>query len=183
VEKARDYLKANDKEYQDFLLAKAAHEEDVKLRKQGEILANALKPTLDKIAAMHSPPTTTPKKEGGDGRSRKRSPISPAPSEDGSSQPPTPRVVATRSPKSSTIPPTQAKYLNAIFDFKINIGEGSAKEEAVTSLTGVLGKSETSRKNKACIDCFNRYLDSLKPRPKTPKSAKDKAELIVKLTQ
>ena len=50
--KARSFLADADPDYKDFLLARAATMDEVQLRKQAMMFSAAIKPTIDKLAAV-----------------------------------------------------------------------------------------------------------------------------------
>ena len=169
VAKARETLLANDPEYKNFLLAKSMAEEDEKIRKQATMFANAIKPALEKMASSVSvgSPVPSPRKP------------SPTPSVRSSSPPPSHSKRTLRD--NDSISKSQAAWIEAIFNYVVQIPKNSSWDDVVSKLATKLEKTKDNRKNLECVKSLDKFLDRQSPRPKTPKTGRSKAELLVSI--
>ena len=156
-------LLAKDPEYSTFVVAKSMAQEDEKIRKQAAMFAEAIQGPIQKmtaeVAALQykparhvKPPTTTDIAE-------KQS----EPEED------------------ENISKRQAAWIEAIFGFAFKISPGMDWAEVAAILKSKMEDTKSSWKNLDCIKCFSKFLDRQEPpRHKTPKTGREKAELLIK---
>ena len=77
----------------------------------------------------------------------------------------------------------KAAWIEAILGFNVSVEAGTQWDEVITYLASKLSNTQQSRKNLECTKAFAKFLDSYSPRPKTPKTGKEKAELLVSLVR
>ena len=159
VEKAKETLMANASEYKAFLLAKSMAEDDEKIRKQALMFAEAMKGSLEKMASNMAA-------SSGDKSSV---------SED------TPPASIRLYSKGKGISKQQAAWIEAIFGFAFDIQPGTNWDQVLSSLSSRLEKTSSDRKNLENSKALGRFLDRQSPRPKIPKTGREKAELLVKI--
>ena len=162
VEKAKETLMAKDPEYKAFLLAKSMAEDDEKIRKQALMFADAMKGSLEKMASKMSA-------SSGD---------KSLASED--TPPVSSRSHSPREPDKG-ISKHQAAWVEAIFGFAFDIPPGTSWDQVTSTLASRLEKTSTDRKNLENCKALGRFLDRQSPRPKAPKTGRDKAELLVSI--
>ena len=166
VGKAKETLMANDPEYKALLLAKSMAEDDENIRKQALMFADAMKGSLEKMASKMSA-------SSGD---------KPLASEDTppvSSRSHSPRHSPRESDKG--ISKHQAAWVEAIFGFAFDIPPATSWDQVTSTLASRLEKTSSNRKNLENSKALVKFLDRQTPRPKTPKTGRDKAELLVSI--
>ena len=162
VEKAKEILKAKDPEYQAYLLAKTMAEDDEKIRKQALMFADAMKGSLEKMASKMS-------SSSGD------NPVASSDTPPASSRSQSPRELDTGISKH------QAAWVEAIFGFAFDIPPATSWDQVTSTLASRLEKTSSNRKNLENSKALVKFLDRQTPRPKTPKTGRDKAELLVSI--
>ena len=81
------------------------------------------------------------------------------------------------------VSPTQAGWMEAILQYNIDIKPGEDWEQLEEKLAKVFEKTQSNRRNLACVKALSKFFDRQSPRPVTPKSGLEKAKLFTNIVR